>query len=518
MIEISRVGGMKMYTILIVDDEKVIREGLVKFVNWEKFDFQVGAVASSAEEAIELIRKIHIDVILTDIVMEKMSGIELVEKISEIQPSIKVIAVSGYDEFEYVRQMLRFGAIDYLTKPVKLKELEKTLIKVKNIIDEERHSFQNLVEQYLNNLIKGYYHNVGEVYTDFLRVGIKFHGNHFFVCRIYVESTEDKKGLKYTLSTSLKEYYAGNEFFVFDNDLNELAVLFCTEDVNEAVELLSILCGDKMYISVGSVQQDIMQISQSYSEAGYALEYRMLKKAGTILRYSDLIGPIEEHGLLDKNDEKRIFSYLDSCDFDALSSCISDIINSLKNNKNGSKYVYSVCIDIILRINKYMSTNISKDFQDKSFEYIRNMLYKNNIDEIRLVLQDYLNKCHSIIEGSKDVKIGLIINNAKQYIDEHYNERITLGTLSEQVYIHPIYLSKLFKEKIGQNFIDYLTKVRVEHAKEMLKNPSLKICDIAYMVGYESPKHFSKIFKDVVGISPKDYRNKALGLKELMLN
>lgn len=103
---------------------------------------------------------------------------------------------------------------------------------------------------------------------------------------------------------------------------------------------------------------------------------------------------------------------------------------------------------------------------------------------------------------------GLIIENVKKYINEHYYENISLSKLSEVVYINPMYLSRLFKEKMGENFIDYLTKVRIEHAKRLLKDLSLRIYDITEMVGYESRNHFGKTFKEITGLSPKEYRNK----------
>jgi two-component system response regulator YesN len=121
---------------------------------------------------------------------------------------------------------------------------------------------------------------------------------------------------------------------------------------------------------------------------------------------------------------------------------------------------------------------------------------------------DYLKECTLLIKNNAKNSNGLIIENVKKYLNEHYYENITLSKLSEVVYINPMYLSRLFKEKMGENFIDYLTKVRIEHAKRLLKDLSLKIYDITEMVGYKSRNHFGKTFKEITGLSLKEYRNK----------
>ena len=183
-----------------------------------------------------------------------------------------------------------------------------------------------------------------------------------------------------------------------------------------------------------------------------------------------------------------------------------------ENDLDHYKFIYDICIEVFLLIKKYIDANIGKteEFEEETFNSIRNLLHQNSLEDIEDALKKFFKRSILIIQRSSEVMENTIVANAKQYINEHFGEHVTLSTIAKAVYVHPIYLSKLFKDKTGENFIDYLTNVRMKKAKELLKNPSFKIYDISYMVGYESSKHFSKVFKDETGMTPREYRNKSL--------
>lgn len=263
-----------MWHVLIVDDDRIVLDGLKRFMNWETLGFAVMGVASSAKEAIELVRDENVDVLMTDIMMPQEDGFQLIEEALLVNPSIKTVILSGYPEFDFARKAIQLGTIDYLTKPVDFQELARLFARLGGLLEEDASKRRRLIHSKLEIL-----------------------------------------------------------------------------------------------------QQD------AAAEPSPAAE-----------------------------------------------------------------------------------------------------------------------KPH-----------GQIIEHVLHYISLHYMDNISLPLLSEVVYVHPVYLSKLFKEKTGDNFLEYLSGVRVEKAKELLGDLSLRIYDVCQMVGYTSPKHFSKIFKDVVGVSPKDYRNRLHG-------
>ena len=186
------------------------------------------------------------------------------------------------------------------------------------------------------------------------------------------------------------------------------------------------------------------------------------------------------------------------------------MVETYKIDQSNPGILYDVCIEMLLIVNKFLTANVDNKKLIEQNEYlsIKSLLLKQDYKEIEDFMINYLKECVSIIKNNNEVSSGIIIENVKKYIHEHYSENITLNILSDIVYVNPVYLSRLFKEKTGQNFIDYLTGIRIEHAKKLLEDLTLRIYDITEMIGYESRKHFGKTFKEITGTSPKEYRDR----------
>jgi two-component system response regulator YesN len=257
-----------MLNVLVVDDDRIVLEGLHRFVDWESLGFQMIGSALSAKEAMEIIQTECVDVLMTDIMMPQEDGFQLIEDALMVNPSLKTVILSSYSEFDYAKRAFRLGSFDYLTKPIDFDELKELFTRLYKILEKETTDRRNILQ-------------------------------------------------------------------------SKIQVL-----------------------------------------------------------------------------------------------------------------------------------------EDASPE----------------------------LPPDKEETIGPVIENVINFIHQHFNENLTLQSLSEIAYVHPAYLSKLFKEKTGSNFIDYLTSVRIEKAKVLLRDISLRVYDISDMVGYSSPKHFSKLFKDTTGLTPRDYR------------
>lgn len=389
------------FYLIIVDDEDTALYGLSEYVNWEEMGYEVSGTAHTIEEAIELVKKKPVDVVLTDIQLEDESGLDLVRCLSTEYPHIRSVILSGHEEFEYAQQAIRHGAFDFLTKPVQFDALRYTFAQLRKQLQRDSQNVFMKIEyaelkrdRFFNNLAKNPHSSFDsraacelEIATTGLLYLARFHLKNIGMDIAGIE--RDKRRLRIAIEEELNSYV---KYEIFSNSINEYALLFynCQEsEIKAALAKIREPLQLRINIGVSREFHSLSDLSSAYLEAGKALDYCLPQKDNSIIFYAD------------------------------------DIIQSIKS-----------------------------------------------------------------------------------FIREHYVDNISLQTLANQFFLHPNYLSQLFTKKTGQNYIDYLTKVRIEKAQELLLDAKLHICDISQMVGYESPKYFSKVFKEITGYTPKEYRNK----------
>lgn len=527
------MGEEHMFNVLIVDDDRIDVEGLSQFVNWEELGYKVAGVAHSAKEAVGIIETEYVDVVLTDIVMPGKSGLELIKDALEINPYIKAVILSGYGEFEFAKEALRLGAFDYLMKPVKFTELKNIFNRLKTALNHDMQEKRKQVEfqsirrmQFLNNLVNGFYHSIERIDEKAFEIGLEVGKGDFCLLRLLIDETapsDDKAGeiaytdFKSSLSDRADAYF--NRFgkaYVFDNNLSELSVLFypgCMEELERILEKFASFINANetrgIFLGVGRTYDTMIKSPESYLEAGKALEYRFMKK-DRVLYYKDIAGFFKGRSIITDEVEARIKEYFLSGEVKCLEEYILKMLADLyKMDLNDQGILYDSCVEILLIVNKCLANYVDKDksFTQNDYHSIRTLLKKDNYKDVTGFISLYLKESMARISENREKPMGFVIENVIQYINKYYNEDISLHKLSEVAYMHPTYLSKLFKEKTGENFIDYLVRVRIDKARKLLENPSLRIYDVCEMVGYESPKHFCKVFKEITGSTPKDYRN-----------
>jgi two-component system response regulator YesN len=524
-----------MYKLLIVDDEFREREGLKQLIGWDKLGFQIFDAVESAEKALEIIQNNEINVVITDIIMNKMNGLELIDKIVNINSDIKTVILSGYGEFQYAQMAIKLGAFDYLTKPVDFEDLNRIFTEIKIVLDKEvklkNQQKEYLVmerERFLNNLVKGIFQEETVIRKKLKDIHLNMEFDMFCVIRIYItnmfgikvtqEEYVDYLSLKMEIINFLKEYIKRlGKNYVFNNDLNEIAVVFCPTKQEQIEIMLEKLKDDitlnyncRAFIGVGKEYKNILQAKDSYEEAEKALQYRILKKDSSVLYYKEIETFFKGQSLINDEVMSSIFSYMLQADEKKLVQYVDKILNDAYDiEKTRVNILYETCIEIFLTINKYVSsiTGSAKNISGNNQMTIRNLLEKDSIESMMKFINSYIKESIDFVKNSKENASGLIIENAKKYIHEHSSEDITLSKLSEILYIHPNYLSKLFKKKTGENFINYLSKERIETAKRLLKDVSLKIYDISAMTGFCNSKYFGIIFKEIVGVTPSEFRD-----------
>lgn len=526
-----------MYNLLIVDDNDQIREGLTQYVDWENMGFRVIGEVESAPKAIGIIEFECVDVLLTDIVMPDMDGLQLIHEAKLINPYIKVVILSAYEKFEYAREAIRLGAYSYLTKPVKFNLLKDEFEQIHKLLEAEKEErlekkeFSNFAqEQFLNNLANSNFKTEAIIREKAGSLQLQLFSTPFCMLRILYEEMQskvkkdgfdEKKFLSIKAETveRIKAFFESRgSAYAFSNSFLEIAVLYfpynavnLREQLDDLGSYLEEKTGLALKTGVGRVYDSIMLAPDSFAQAGKALEYRFFKNNASFIFYEEISSFYKGEFYISEENREAILNYLCENNKTELKAYVGDILSNITNlGEPSAKYLYDACIEIILIVNKYISTNVDSkpDLEKDELSLIRTLLNKHEKNKIQDLMMEFIERNIELISENNERSIGIVTDNVIKYIDEHFSEEITLKKLSEVVYMNPAYLSRLFKEKTGENFIDYLTKVRIERAKAYLQDLSLRIYDVTELVGYESRRHFRKIFKDTTGLTPKEYRNK----------
>lgn len=521
-----------MFNVIIVDDDKIVIDGLRKVVDWNSFGYQVVGSAQSADEAIRIIENEVVDCLLTDIVMPLKDGLELIKEAQMINPFMKAVILSGYGEFGYAKEALKLGAFDYLTKPVDFDELRDVFTNLNGVLQNEKKQrqenerYRSLIHtQFLNNLVSEFYKDKQDKIEEKMNeIGLDIQKGRCCLIRLLVEECLDtskeneylnlKQNVLEKASIFLEGY--GRAYF-FDNNLNEIAALFYPENSGDFEnflicfsEYVKTIPAVKVFIGVGSLCENITDSARSYNEAGRALDYRFIKKENNLFYYSNMAEFFKARSVITSDIEADIQEYLSSGVGADLEKYIRKILLEVKELEQSNKgTMFETCIEIILITNKYLGNYVKdgKLLKRNDFDDTRTLLKTESFEQISDFILKYLEESMSVINSNREKPTGLVIENVLKYLHEHFNEDISLSKLSKIVYVHPAYLSKLFKEKTGENFVDYLAKIRIEQATKLLNDVSLCIYDVSIMVGYESPKHFRKVFKEITGTTPRNYRN-----------
>lgn len=399
-----------MYKMIIADDEAIIRRGIKNSLKWNELGIEIVADVEDGQKAFELSKVLVPDIVLIDICMPLLNGLELIKKLKMAIPNILIVIISGHDEFEYAKEAVRLNVIDYILKPVDEDELLVTIQKVIQILDERVN--KNHVEKLHQKVME---ENIDEIQYTFLEKILK----------------ED-----YSYSIQELEYHRLNilnENFAMIVVKPTLQVNVYEKNYDFSMELL--------IFSVMNIMNEIISETQS--------KCKVFQFAGDYII-----------GIVHLDDKETL----------------EDITEKLENQI--TSLLHHDC-------------------------YIKTTLYRSGSRSLKSEYEELLHKIES------DMNYTPVVFRVKSFIEKNYGTYdLSLEDVAASVKMNPTYLSRLLKSEVGNTFIDYLTKVRIEKAIELMHYDDLKIYEIGDMIGYKSQHYFSKAFKRVKGISPKNYQDK----------
>ncbi len=537
-----------MLKVFLVEDEIVVRQGISRKIDWNGNGFEFAGEASDGELALPLIQETRPDIIITDIKMPFMDGLTLSRKVRQEFPWTKIIILSGYDEFHFAQEAINIGVTEYLLKPVTSTKILETLLKVKEVIQEEQAQ-KRLQEQYRSEMQENVDYQRKLFFTQLVtnaftipdllekakNLEVDLDAANYNV--ILFESSliqEENKDVYSDDSAAMNEkilqtFQKNSRTILFHRGLEGWALLLKgTEALSSAQltertvsELENLFQTDpKMdyFIGVGMPVERIQQISQSYNEANRAFAYRYIFGGNRTVYYDRV--PKSTHG----PTSNLSLNHFNPAPFDRV------VID---------RFLRSGLPEGIPQFIEDYSTNIGADQTDslllRQFIVMTFAFYAASfLDEIDIGKKGLIDRCGDldsmtrhlssyelltaqltrILETTLDLRNQLskqkfihLISKAETYIQENFqSDSISLNTVAQQVNVSPAYFSSIFSQEKGITFIEYLTNVRIEHAKDLLRSSSLRSSEISQMVGYKDSHYFSFIFKKVTGMTPKDFR------------
>lgn len=530
-----------MYKILLADDEQIVLDALQYMITKSFPEGCELETASSGKEAVRKAESFVPDLVFMDIQMPGLNGIEAVAEIRKNNPETVFIMLTAYDKFDYAKNALNLGVFEYLLKPINRAKITEVLEKAFDKIDSEKahknsdremsEKLQNVIPVLENGFIYTivFYedHHKDEAFEYKSLLNIRENGG--YIMSIELDDAEDRGDSDNTMGLSAKSVKSVNFYprlkeiiqscckcVVGPMMLNKVVVFVPQSPAAEYVLRVSAIgVAEQIYnylkeeidadirIGIGSFQPSVDKLCQSYDEALKALHYAPLK----IVHYKDLP---EEQVVKDDYPMALEKSFLEKCKKGDRQSCddFTAIFDWLVQVHGENPFeVKTKLLELVFMAERtaYSNGAMEYGFSDRK-GYLETMVAMGSYPEVHTWCIDKIRTAIFAIANNKENKAGHITMSAKTFIDNNYHRDITLEDVSQAVNLSPYYFSKLFKAETGENFIDYLTRVRITKAKQLLHNRELSIKEICYTIGYSDPNYFSRNFKKIVGVTPTEFR------------
>ncbi|ANE45232.1 hypothetical protein SY83_01570 [Paenibacillus swuensis] len=532
-----------MLKLIIADDENRIRRGLRSVLPWEELGVEVAGEAGDGLEVLKLCREVQPDLLLLDIRMPMMDGLEAAIKLREEGNAVRIIFISGVEDFSYVKTALDIETEGYILKPVKIDELQSKVDQVLQKIHRERNSRdmlhnlklqlqQNLSvmrDKFLGNLISSVYMSERDVWEKISYFSLPFRKGELAqigVLRIddYEQAIdkfmeENKQLLSFSVANVTEEIMNTHQAGVsLQLSENEFLLIFSHPAYAESAYLEvceEIRLNIKKYlkvsvsIGVGSPVQDLLTLQASYQEAGYALEHRFFTGNGSILHIKDiqLNAPGSDYPNL-RPLENDIINALKLGHVHEVTAKLNEAFDYISNRPFKVEYVQSICVELISMAYRNLQEldEQIEDVMGNRAGIIDQIYGTMHILELREFMIGTFSKAASYFSERYMQKNSKLVERIRETIQQRYMTDVSIADLSKEVYLSANYIGLIFKRETGETITEFLTKTRLEAAKHLLKTTDMKILEVSETVGYENPQYFSTVFKKHTGIHPQMFR------------
>jgi two-component system, response regulator YesN len=499
-----------MFKVLLADDEPIITKGLSAILDWEDYGFEIVHTAESGEEALSYIKQYPIDILITDILMGEMSGLDLIQEVTSVRSEIKSIVLTGYQEFEFIKRGLLLGIENYLVKPVDEEELLKTLQAVGRKLKAEAaggppQEATTLLDNTLWSFLTGEIDR-RDCLERLALYNIEFNQPFYNVSILNIEHYHMSEVVK-DVRDLIEENYPALCLY---SPNQEIVIIFGGESEEELVKqnqrLVDNLRNQQrgtglFYLAMGKPVRVMDELEESLM---------MAREHSSLQLYSEPNVLISDKQVFDRHEGlKRQQEFKEN------------VVKRLMNAEEESLELIDLFFKELTEKSKIISPQVAKKYTFDLISYIHyslqpddlslytavveRIVYSSDIGQMRAILMEYCYELILTIHNHVHLR-SPIVQNVLQYIHAHYDQGLSLKTLGQQFHVNAIYLGQLFQKEVGVVFSEYLNRYRLEKAKELLKTTHYRAGDIGKKVGYSDTTYFYKQFKKIIGTTPSEWR------------
>jgi len=529
--------------LLIVDDEKLDRIGLSRQLDWESFSITTVILANNGPAAIDILKTNKIDILLTDIKMPVMSGIELAKHARNINPSLKIVFVTGYDDFDYMKVAIQIQAYEYILKPVQSDELEACIIGLVNAIYDDRkeqnekskllrtadfgmpllrqrllldllfgigNKFEERMDEYNISLKTGSM-AVLLVETDDYKMAVgESDGKHkeLFEIITYIPTSKQYRFEAVQIEAGRVAVLINMSADLPSQEMKETLDCIANEFLSHTMRFLNVTIG------VGHITDSYRYLNASYEISVRAILSKLYSGTGRVLYFSN---DNKEEIAKDADPLKSIDLELAACltklDLTKAMYLLNNMFDHFEQcNGNDVYAVKYLCINIVSRIEvTLLDYNISADeLFGKKVNLIEDILKHNNMHDVRKLIKNIIFVSIKHLDSRRQSSSAIIVREVMSYIEANFKNDVSLNTIAKSLFYSPNYLGNIFKQETGRYFSEYLTEYRIKKAAELLQERKIKVLEASLSVGYKDMPTFIKNFKSIFGMTPSEYRARRL--------
>ena len=530
-----------MLKVFLVEDEFVMREGIKNNIDWNSHGYEFCGEASDGELAFPMIQKLNPDIVITDIKMPFMDGLELSRLIKKELPFTEIIILSGYEEFEYAKEAIKIGVSQYLTKPINGEELLREVDLLAEKISEKRKE-REIREKYVREMEENFLgerknlfqylvtgsKSMSELLEISDKLNIDLSAIWYRVALVKIQSMnharDEYSNSLVQIEQKLKAIDADRGLLVFDRNLEGQALIF-KADTREELEKIQNdylgkmrdLLGDytqiRYFVGIGMPVNRLSELPSSFEQASHAFAHRYLVKESCIWNYEEMEQNIyhdEEFNISNVNpkqlDRSKLREFLKFGDREEVIYFVEEYFKDLgPNAMKSNMFRQYIILDAYFCVVDFLdSLQLQKDELEPLD--ITSGILQSEETAIKYVIR-IIEKALELREKTASNRYGGIVDEVKKYIDKNYaDEDLSLNVLASHVNFSPNHLSMVFSQQTGKTFIKYLTDFRMSKAKELLRCTGKRSSEISLEVGYKDPHYFSYLFKKTQGMTPTQYR------------
>ena len=526
-----------MFTILIVDDERITREGIVSQINWKECEIDTILQAEDGEQALQIAKHVNVDIVLTDVRMPLMDGIELTRALKEHNNKIHIIFMSGYSDKEYLLSAINLRVHHYILKPFAISDMEEKIQEIIKICKkEELLSLEQIkMEEEIEKSIPFIKSELALLatmsYLDQQKLAQSMNSKRMYIqpksfylsvlFRYFIDISIDKKVQLDLLI---------NRYSLLEDELKRHGYICICSDKREPYYIMHITTlnpnececirpehiagiikywiqhenGFKMFCGIGGLIKGLDHVYKSYQEAHDLLDECFY------LGYNSVIIPHKKElseGKIDFSEISKIINCIKAETIEKILwqwNCF--ITNCKMNRRLKSAVVKNNIYQILLNLLKTAFANDDNSFQQEDYRLLDNLMKMNTIDELDEYVKEFIKECFSHISTFAD---NSNIKKIVRYIESNFQKsNMSISEISQHTFLSPSYMCTAFKKEMGCTINQYITEFRIKKAKDFLGNRNNRISDVAKYCGYDDSNYFTRLFKKNIGLSPSDFRER----------